>query len=506
VTTLLESPPRRETESATPVNRWRLLYALTVGLSALAGFAFLGRSSLYLDEAVSTTIASAPWHRFTQSVLHREVNAVFYYVVLRGWAHIGHSEFAVRSLSVLAGVAAVAILILVARDLFGRRAALVAGVLLAVDPLLVELAQDTRGYALSLLLVVASSALFVRGIQRSSSWATWAGYAVVSALAAYANFWAALVPLAHAVSLAFLPPGRIPWRRVVPTGIALALLLVPLGLLIRSNDSAGTNWASGTSAGHVFTKVRDKVPHAAIDVGAVLAVAVAIGLVVVVRRRTTASGTGDRWPLLFAVSWLVVPLAAVVLLSFAYKPLLVVRYLVVCLPPAAMLVGAALAHLSPRLLGAGLAVLVALSGVGLGHWYQHGPGEDWGGAVTTVASRSAPGDGVVVFPAYMRIPFEWYLHDHPGAATRLQPVFPRLGWNVDVLRFDSDVPVASGTVSTAARGHARVWLVLSQSDLYPTRKHAVLDGLGAAGLSPVRSFTFTGVRVVEYVSASGVPR
>jgi len=507
MTTVLETGPSAGPELGARWRRGGLGYVLVVALSAVAGFAFLGRSALYLDETVSTTLARLPWHRFTHLVVHQEANQALYYLLLRGWIGVGQGEFALRAPSVIATTAAVAVLVFVAHELFGRRVALVCGVLLAVDPLVVELAQDVRGYALSLLLVSASSALFVRGIRRSARWVTWGGYVVLAALAAYTNFWAALVPLGHAVSLAFVPPGRVPWRRLVPSAVGLVVLLAPLGLLIHSNDSSGKyNWASGTAAGQVFAKVRAHVPHAVIDLAALVVVAAVVWLVVLVRRRARTASVVAPWPVMFAVSWLVVPLGAVVLLSFVYKPLLVVRYLVVFFPPAVMLVALGLARLSRRLLVAGLAVLLAVSGVGLASWYRNGWGEDWRGALDTIAARSVAGDGVVVFPAYMRIPFEWYLRDHPAAERRLQAVYPSLGFEVDPLRYDLDVTVSSAAVAAGANGHARVWLVLSQADLYPARKRAVVDGLGAAGLSPARTFTFAGVGVVEYVSPRGAAR
>lgn len=506
MTTVLDSPPVGRPGTPGRWDRSQLPYLLVLALGALGGFAFLGRSALYLDEAVSTSIARTPWHRFTDVVVHQESNQSLYYLVLRGWIHLGDSEFVLRTLSVVAVVAALAVLMYVTNELFGRKVALVCGVLLAVDPLIVEMAQDVRGYALSVLFVSASSALFVHAITRSSGplsagWTSWAGYVVFSALAAYTNFWAALIPVAHAVSLAFLPLGGIPWRRLVPSGVVLALLLVPLGLLIHANDSSGKyNWASGTSAGHLFAKVRAKVPHAAIDLVVLLVVAVIVYAVVLLRRRAPSTSFVRQWPLMFTVSWLVVPLAAVVLLSFVYKPLLVVRYLVVFLPPAAMLVALGLSKLSRRSFAVGLAVLVVASAAGLASWYKNGWGEDWRGALDALAARSAPGDGVVVFPAYMRIPFEWYLQFHPTAEGALQPVFPSLAFERNPLLYDGNVKVDQTAVTSAARRHDRVWLVLSQSELDPTRRQEVMNGLGAAGLGATRTYHFEGVRIVEYTT------
>ena len=246
--TCAEAVPDRRTRS------WGWPFGLTLALGALTGAAFIGRGSLYLDETVSGWLAVSPWHTFTTTVVHREPNMAFYYLLLRAWAHLGHGEAALRSLSLLASVLALGVIMLVTKELFGARTAVICGVLLAVDPLVVEFAQDARGYALSLLLVSASSALFVRGIVRHAGWPTWAGYVVLGVLAAYTNFWAALVPLAHYVSVAFLRRGEAPVRRLVACAVGFAVLLAPLGLMIRAADSAGVNWAAGTSAGRIFSR------------------------------------------------------------------------------------------------------------------------------------------------------------------------------------------------------------------------------------------------------------
>jgi mannosyltransferase len=455
-----------------PPTSWSVPFGAVLVLGVVASIVTVGRASFSLDESVSMTLADASWHRFTQTVLHREANMSLYYLLLRVWTHLGHSEAAVRTLSVLVSVGALAVIMVVARRLFDTRTALVCGLLLAVDPLVVMFAQDARGYALSLLLVSASSAL---------------------------------VPLAHAASLAFLPPRSAPWRRIVPAGIGLGLLLVPLALLIHATDSSGVNWAAGSSAGKVFSKVRAEVPHPVIDIAVLLVVGVIVAGVVVIRRHPKthrlAHQLGAHWSVVFALCWLVVPVAAVVLLSLVYKPLLVVRYLVICLPPFVMLVSYGLARLRIRravAAAAAFAVLVAVSLAGLGALFAHGSPQDWRGAVATVADRAAPGDGVVIFAPYTRIPFEWYIHEHPGAETRLRPVFPAGPWAGDPLRYDSSIDVRAAAIEAAVSGYGRIWLVLSQQELYPSQEQALLAGLRSAGLVPADSRTFHGVEVVEY--------
>jgi mannosyltransferase len=489
--------------------RWHLAVGVELILGAVLCVILLGAHSLWLDESVSATLATVPWHQFATVVAHREPNMGLYYLLLRVWVVFGHGETALRSFSVLAEVAGLGVVIMLARDLFGQRAALVCGVLLAVDPLVVEFAQDVRGYALCLLLVSASSLLFVRGIQKPDSrpWLTWAGYTLVSVAGAYTNFWAVLVPLSHALSLGFLPRRRIPVRRLVPVAGAMCILLVPLALLIRATDSAGVNWAAGSSAGHLITRIRSTVPHPVLDAGAVLVVVVLVVAIILARRRPAAMAVLDaQWAWLFAVSWLVVPLGAVIVLSLTYKPLLVIRYLMVCVPPAALLLGALVARAAGRqqqsgrfrpLAGVVLAGMLAVSLLGTIWWYRSSGPQDWRDTVAYVGDQSRPGDGVIFVAPYVRIPFEWYVVQHPEWSANVRPVYPSLGWGKNPLRFDSNVTLGEGAVAQAARSYSRVWLVLCDQQFAPQQYRAVTAALRHDGFRTTRTRSFKGVVVVE---------
>jgi mannosyltransferase len=491
--------------------QWRLAVVVELVLGATLGSLFLDTHGLFLDESVSATLATAPWHRFANVVTHREANMALYYLLLRGWVVFGHSEIALRSLSVIIAVGALWMVIVLARRLFGRRAALVAGLLFAVNPLFVQFAQDARGYSLALLFVSASCYFFVRGVHQDDPPPRfcWTAFTLVTALAAYCNFWAALVPVGEALSLAFLPPGRIPWRRIWSSAIALVVLLVPLALLIESTDSAGVNWASGSSAGRLFTHIRSAVPHVVLDAAVLVVVVVVVGGIVVARRRPQIGAVfGRQWPLFFTLCWLVVPVGAVVLLSLVDKPLLVIRYLMVSLPAAVLLAAVAvdrLASLARRgariMAGALLVILVAASAVGVAQWYSQGGPDDFRPAVALIADRAQPGDGILIFAPYERIPVEWYMADKPATERTVHPVYPATAWGVDPLYFDGNVQLPSHAVEEAASKFQRIWLVSATADLslYPTEAASVEAALRRAGFSPAGTTHFRGVEVTEEV-------
>ncbi len=499
----------RVPEATLETRRWRLAVVGELLLGGILGSLFLGTHSLFLDESVSATLATAPWHRFVNVVSHREANMVLYYVLLRGWVVLGHSEVALRSMSVVLAVGALWVVIMLARSLFGRRVALLAGLLLAVDPLYVQFAQDVRGYSLALVLVSASCLLFVRGICQVDPppRLNWTAYALVTALAAYSNFWAALVPVAQALSLAFLPPGRIPWRRLLPSAAALVVLLVPLGLLIQSTDNAGVSWAAASSVGRLFTHIRALVPHAVLDVAVLFATVGVVAVILYARRRPGVGALFDRqWPLLFTACWLTVPVAAVVMLSLVDKPLLVLRYLMVSLPPAILLVAvvidrvSSLARRGASLVAAVLfVVVVGFSALGVAQWYSLGGPQDFRSAVTYIADRAQPGDGMLIFAPYERIPVEWYMAGAPAAEHAVHPVYPATAWGVDPLAFDKTVPFSASAIERAASGYQRIWLLSATGDqvLYPEEVTSADESLRRAGFVPTGSRVFRGVEVTE---------
>ena len=86
-----------------------------------------------------------------------------YYVIAWLWTHLfGSSEWGLRSLSAVFGVALVPVAYAIARDLGSRRAGLIAAILVAVNPLLIWYSQEARVYALLALLGALSLLTFLR--------------------------------------------------------------------------------------------------------------------------------------------------------------------------------------------------------------------------------------------------------------------------------------------------------------------------------------------------------
>ena len=94
-------------------------------------------------------MARLDWFNFLRILWRREMNMVLYYLLLRGWLHLGDSVAFIRGLSVIFAVAAIPAIFLLGRKLLGTRFGLVSALLLSVNAFQVRYAQEARSYSLS---------------------------------------------------------------------------------------------------------------------------------------------------------------------------------------------------------------------------------------------------------------------------------------------------------------------------------------------------------------------
>jgi hypothetical protein len=121
--------------------------------------------------------------------------------------------------------------------------------------------------------------------------------------------------------------------------------------------------------------------------------------------------------------------------------------------------------------------------------------------VTYVADQAQPGDGILIFATYERIPVEWYMADRPAAERALHPVYPATAWGVDPLAFDGNEPFGGSGIERAASRYQRIWVLSATADLslYPTVAASMNRALRRAGFTPTSTREFRGIQVTEEV-------
>lgn len=427
---------------------WLALILITAAAGVLR-LLYLGNKSFWTDEGASFVITHQNWAGFWHTIFTHEANATLYYFILHFWLHLGNSEFVIRVLSVLAGVATIPVIYLVGRRLYDQRTGLLATALLAAHPSHLAYSQEARGYSFVVLFASLSVYFFARVVEKSSAY-YFLWYALTTVLAVYCHSFAALVIAAQLASLAFLPAEKIPWRGLLLSLAAVALFSTPLLLIIAGQNQGQWAWLPKFSTrefSHLMTFLTGNGVRFFLYLLFWAAAASDWA-----RRSGWKEKSSQSWRGALLLAWLLVPIAIVSIAALT-RPILAPRFLIFCIPAGALLAARGFLVLPERKLAtAVLLFLMAFSAASLRTYYRT-PKEDWRGAAQFVLSTARPGEPIVLWdsPAFS------YYRTRLGAA------------NLE-FRSPQDWLKASST-------SARVWLVLYEHDSWNNPGKTILEAM-----------------------------
>jgi mannosyltransferase len=223
-----------------------IVAGLTLVAAALR-FVTLGAQSYHHDEIVTASrILRGDFGHAMNAVGFSESTPPLYYALAWVWTQFtGTTEFGLRSLSALAGVATVPVVYLVGAELRGRRAGLMAAALAAVNPMLLWYSQEARAYSLLTLLCAVSLLYCVRATRygRRRDLVIWG---LASALALATHYFALFLVVAEVAILA-----RRRGREILPgLGIVALAGLALAPLAIHQASLGHASWIGEFSLGH----------------------------------------------------------------------------------------------------------------------------------------------------------------------------------------------------------------------------------------------------------------
>jgi len=461
-------------------------------LAALLRLLQLGSESLWYDEAVTVAIVRLDWEAFWKVLSHFEANMGLYYCLLRLWVNLGESEFVLRSLSALTGVLAVGLVYVLGKRLFDTKVGLMGAALLATNSFHIQYSQEARGYSLMVLLTTLSSLFFLRAIEHSSR-NEWAGYILTATLAVYTHFFSVLVLGAHWVWLILVRRRNIPWRGFLVAVLAISMLLVPLAIFALARGTGPLSGIAKTRPHDVYLLFNSLVGGGRLLLLAYF-VPCSIAFLCTLKAWVQWKELSKTWSYAFLLSWFFVPLVTGIVISL-WKPVLVDRYFIICLPPLVLLAAVGLSQVRPSWIsGVSLIALLALSARADFRYYSHPPKEDWRGATAYVVSHALPKDGILFYPGSVRFGFDYYVRRLNPEAQTWQIVFPEpYDWTkkgTGAMRQPSD-----SLVRTIPKGYERVWLVLSHINWEQMRP---IQTTLQANFPHTREQEFPGVKVLLY--------
>lgn len=359
---------RTAATAAIAFRRMRVPVAIVIAAAAALRCAGLGTQSFWYDESATAALMRRPLGEVWQSIVHQEITPPLYYGVAWAWTHAtGVGEAGVRSLSALCGVATVGVIYLVARDLGGRRAGLLAAVVATVNPLLVWYAQEARSYALVALFAAVSLLALVRWSDRAERrWLVL--WSAACALMLLTHYFSCFLVLPEAALLLLRATDRRPVLAACAGWGAVGLALVPLARYQQQDGQAG--WISGLPIGDRTELVARELatnntefvtqstpdPAGAWWVLGCAAILAVVALVIVRRRDAPVAARGLGW---VALASLGVPY----LLSFTSLDYFLDRNLIAAWPLLAVLLGVATARVTAPAVTAAVGAAIAVSGV-----------------------------------------------------------------------------------------------------------------------------------------------
>ncbi|HVO41488.1 MAG TPA: glycosyltransferase family 39 protein [Aggregatilineales bacterium] len=475
--------------------KWRpllLILALALGLRLIA----LSTRSLWYDEAFAVLFSQAGLSKMLYGTLTpvngaaADVHPLLYYSLLNVWISIvGDSVAAVRLLSVITGLATVAVLYALARELFDDRTAVAAALIAAIMPFSVQYSQEVRMYALLGLLLLAATWCYVRG-WRTGRAIYWIGFGVLAGLSMYTQQLAAFY---------LIPLGLIPlWRRdrqllirvVLSGGLALIIYAPWLVSLPSQIDKIGGSYwipkptpASILETFWVFLFVELEVRNGlliGLSFVTLAIVAVFLGWFAI---RTLRRPDRDREALAF-VLWLVAAPIALMWLFSQWRPVYLNRGLL----PCGLMFYIALGWLLTRTrLPNPIRVLIALpvAVTALAGLYEHYtwatfPRPPFAAAVDFLHVPSRPGDRIVHANKITMLPMVYYdrlNHSDPIPARYVDDV---AGTGTDTLARPTQEVIhllADPDLPTAAQGASRLWYVIFDRQLSQGNTPADMDWL-----------------------------
>ncbi len=333
-----------QVEREVPLGRWRSTRESNGILTAIAVAASLGllpwlNKPMFRDEGSSLYAAHLSWSALWQQSRVVDLVVLPYYAFLHLWIQLSASIEWVRFLSLLAFTLTVFLVGHLGVRMGGAWCGVLAAVLAATNPLMVQAALYARPYALSALASTAAVIALIRWLGGGGSrWVWWFSLASLATL--YLQMFAVLVPFSVLLAAIAVRPTVFRRRKrtlTVPIGL-LTLVTFASVAFVRSQRGQIAWIANSFEKRQVITDLLGPAYGGSGMYAVLIQAAVLLGLALCLwgwRRRGFQPARPDLECFAICSTWAVLPTVIMVVVSFV-DPVYVDRYVTASAPGLAI--------------------------------------------------------------------------------------------------------------------------------------------------------------------------
>jgi mannosyltransferase len=441
---------------------------IALGLWGLARHSDMGN-----DEVATRWAALLGVRQLVHLLAHVDAVHGLYYLLMHGWMAVGTSPAAMRVPSVAAITVAVAVTAVIARRLTGSAwAGVLAGLVMALTPVISFYAQTARSYAFVIACVAGTTLALLHAMSAEQASEPggrmprqWLLYGGLVTLGGYLNEMSLLVLAAHAVTVVLARYGRQAVKHWLTAGAAGAVLVVPL-LALSVHQAGAVSWIQRPGLADMKILFHDYF-GATLVVPVLLVVCAVIALLPEAGQQPPWWRAGGLTLPSVAAPLLVVPAGILICESLVAPPLYVDRYVLYGEVGAALLAGAGLWR-AGRWLAAvgrwrtlrwvpGIAVCVCVLVLQLGAQHRARTPQsrlfNFGGPAHFVGAHARPGDGVLFSSNLFRKDRLGYPYDFRGVTDFAMAVPPERAGNFR----GRDKPFSQ--IQPLMAGYQRIWVI-----------------------------------------------
>ncbi len=366
-------------------------------------------NSIWLDEAATYDFAKNSFLGIWDITANGEFNPPLFHWIEHFMLFFGNSEYVLRFIPALLGAFTIPLFYLIGREMYDRNAGIIAAAVLAFSPFHVLYSQDARAYTAVLFFFSLALFFFLHGLKTGKR-SDWILFGIFSALSFWTHFYVFIGVLVLYVYAIYAVGKKKGWAlkaftswiisAVVFLIATLPLVVVTARLFLIRTGAPPTYGVQGFESWQLtFIQFSGFTLYATV----IFLFLFVVGLIQLFRVR--------RDTFILSVFAVLVTLLASYGLSFVMP--MIPRYLIFLLPFFFVPIASSYhifynAAKTPKIVYIFIIGILLISIPQLYIYNTTYSKEDWRGLAQNLQPATLPGDVVVVVPAYLKMPLEYY--------------------------------------------------------------------------------------------------